>query len=235
MNFWQLLKRTIAGIAAGFAAMIGCMIVWMILFPENDSAAGIGLICLVVGLFVAFKVGLKGVTPKPKQAPTQPAPISAPPKKDPPKPSASSELTFPVAGVSFREKAILALAEESEDYKWTKKEIIDECFTDHKIWRYHWRARPVELIPEPDNPYDPNAVKVVVDGAHIGYIKRESCKQILQLLAEDHIRHISCTIGGGPYKAVWEEYDDDADKTTYTLERDEFPIWAKVKITEKKG
>lgn len=235
MNFWQLLKRVVAGIAAGFAAMMGCAFVWVILFPGDDSPAGIGLICLVVGLFVAFKVGLKGMKPQPKQAPTQPAPISAPPKKDPPTPSASGEQTFPVAGVSFREQSILALAEESEDYKWTKKEIIDECFTDRKIWRYHWRARPVELIPEPDNQYDPNAVKVVVDGAHIGYIKRESCKRVLQLLSEDRIRHISCTIGGGPYKAVWEEYDDDKDKTTYTLERDEFPIWAKVKITEKKG
>jgi len=34
---------------------------------------------------------------------------------------------------------------------------------------------------------------------------------------------------------VWEEYDDEKDRDTYRLERDEFPIWAKVKITEKKG
>lgn len=238
MNFWELLKRTIAGIAAGFAAMMGCAFVWVILFPGDDSPAGLGLTWLVVGLTVALKVGLKGMKPQPKQTPPTPAPALNPSKQEPPKTAAhaaSGELIFPVAGVSFREKAIIALAEESEEYQYTKKEIIDECFTDYKIWRYHWRKRPVELVPEPDNPYDPNAVKVVVDGAHIGYIKRESCKRVLQLLAEDRIRNISCTIGGGPYKAVWEEYDDEKDRNTYRLERDEFPIWAKVKITEKKG
>lgn len=238
MNFWQLLKRTIAGIAAGFAAMMGCAFVWVILFPGDDSPAGIGLICLVVGLFVAFKVGLKGMKPKSKQTPTQPASTPEPPKPEPPKPAAPAQpegTTYLVAGVSFREHDILEMAEESSEYTWSKKEIIDMCYTNDKLWRYCWDPKQVELVPEPDNQYDPNAVKVMVDGVHIGYIKKGSCKHVLRLLAEDRIRRITCTIGGGPYKVVWEEYDDEKDRDVYTLEKDEAPIWAKLKIVEEKG
>lgn len=238
MNFWQLLKRTIAGIAAGFAAMMGCAFVWVILFPGDDSPAGIGLICLVVGLFVALKVGLKGMKPKSKQTPTQPASTPEPPKPEPPKPAAPAQpegTTYLVAGVSFREHDILEMAEESSEYTWSKKEIIDMCYTNDKLWRYCWDPKQVELVPEPDNQYDPNAVKVMVDGVHIGYIKKGSCKHVLRLLAEDRIRRITCTIGGGPYKVVWEEYDDEKDRDVYTLEKDEAPIWAKLKIVEEKG
>nr|DAH33234.1 MAG TPA: hypothetical protein [Caudoviricetes sp.] len=233
MNFWQLLKRVVAGIAAGFAAMIGCMIVWMILFPENDSSAGIGLICLVVGLFVALKVGLKGMKPKPKQAPTQPISTPEPPK--PPAPAKSDENIFPVAGVSFREDAIIKLARKNSNYSLSKSDIIDMGMTDKEIFRYRWGTRPAELVPEPDNPHDSNAVKVMVDGVHIGYIKAVSCEHVLQLLEDDRIRRVTCEIGGGPYKEVSEDFDYKTLDSTYSLDRGEYPIWAKVKITEKKG
>ena len=243
MNFWQLLKRAIAGIAAGLAAMIGCMIVWMILFPENDSSAGIGLICLVVGLFVALKVGLKGMKAQPKQTPTQPASMLEPPKSEPPKPLnpkpaapvESDDNIFPVAGVSFREDAIIKLARKNSNYSLSKSDIIDMGMTDKEIVRYRWGTRPAELVPEPDNPHDSNAVKVMVDGVHIGYIKAVSCEHVLQLLANDRIRRVTCEIGGGPYKEVSEDFDYKTLDSTYSLDRGENPIWAKVKITEKKG
>ena len=233
MNFWQLLKRAIAGIAAGFAAMIGCMIVWMVLFPADDSSAGIGLICLVVGLFVALKIGLKGMKPQPKQAPTQP--ISTPEPTKPPAPAESDENIFPVAGVSFREDAIIKLARKNSNYSLSKSDIIDMGMTDKEIFRYRWGTRPAELVPEPDNPHDSNAVKVLVDGVHIGYIKAVSCEHVLQLLKDDRIRRVTCEIGGGPYKEVSEDFDYKTLDSTYSLDRGENPIWAKVKITEKKG
>jgi HIRAN domain. len=32
----------------------------------------------------------------------------------------------------------------------------------------------IELVREPDNKYDPNAVKVMCDGYHLGYLSREN-------------------------------------------------------------
>ena len=42
----------------------------------------------------------------------------------------------------------------------------------------------VNLIPEPDNPYDENAVKVVLDssGEQLGYINRHQAPDILRML-----------------------------------------------------
>jgi len=35
------------------------------------------------------------------------------------------------------------------------------------------KSSKVQIIPEPTNPYDKNALKVVIDGTHVGYIKKE--------------------------------------------------------------
>jgi hypothetical protein len=60
---------------------------------------------------------------------------------------------------------------------------------------------PVRLIPEPDNPYDPNAIAVHVaaDGQiyHCGYIPRELAKDIAPLLEGESIDcNIEAITGG---------------------------------------
>ena len=175
----------------------------------------------------------------PKPEPPKPEPQKQEPQKqEPPKqpaPAKSDENIFPVAGVSFREDAIIKLARKNSNYSLSKSDIIDMGMTDKEIFRYRWGTRPAELVPEPDNPHDSNAVKVMVDGVHIGYIKAVSCEHVLQLLKDDRIRRVTCEIGGGPYKEVSEDFDYKTLDSTYSLDRGENPIWAKVKITEKKG
>lgn len=39
----------------------------------------------------------------------------------------------------------------------------------------------VELVAEPTNPYDPNAIQVLCDGTHIGYIARDRTADIFRL------------------------------------------------------
>lgn len=42
------------------------------------------------------------------------------------------------------------------------------------------------LEPEPSNPYDPNAVKIIFGlGAHIGYVSKEACEDVLAVIASD--------------------------------------------------
>lgn len=43
------------------------------------------------------------------------------------------------------------------------------------------------MIEEPDNPEDPNAIKVVMDGEPIGYIKAGSCARVKKLIREERI------------------------------------------------
>jgi hypothetical protein len=57
------------------------------------------------------------------------------------------------------------------------------------------------LIPEPENPYDPNAVKVVIQGKHVGHLSREVATVFLPVARRIH--ELGCdaqcaaVIGGG--------------------------------------
>ncbi len=131
---------------------------------------------------------------------------------------------FKVAGVTNYTKAFLAIGEKNDDYDLSNAEIKQEYGDGDRIFQYEFLPSKVELIPEPENEYDPNAVMVVVDGEKIGYIKKGNCTHVKNLLAQEGAR-VSVEIGGGKYKDVLE--DDDR----LTVERDEMPFWARVSIT----
>lgn len=60
------------------------------------------------------------------------------------------------------------------------------------------------LIAEPDNPHDPLAVKVVVDGHHVGYLKRGTTRAWHQrALREGPINCEAMIVGG------WDRGSDD--------------------------
>ncbi len=137
---------------------------------------------------------------------------------------------YPVAGITHYEKNIRLLSIENPDYSMSKHECVECCMTDIKIWKYSFHTVAVELIPEPTNEHDPNAIKVVVDGMHIGYIQADCCQYVKNLLETNSIRRISCNIGGGPYKCISEDYDWEKDKEIYTVERDNVPYTAVILI-----
>lgn len=137
-----------------------------------------------------------------------------------------------VAGTSFRLKEIQSLGVENSDYNLTKREMIDECLIGERVYRTDFYASKVELIPEPENPHDPRAIRVEADGVHIGYIKSGSCAHIHKLLNEDKIESIKCEMGGGRYKILLEDYDEDGNEV-YEFERDEAPFYASLYIKIK--
>lgn len=166
-------------------------------------------------------------------APSQPAAEKTTPAEAAQNPNVK---TYKVAGMSHYLENLLSLADENPTYTYCKRELIDEDLVDMRIWQYKFYPVRTELVPEPDNPYDPNAIKVVVDGAHVGYIKRGSCAHLLKLISENRIGRISCLIGGGNYKQLFEDFEDDpwsADpKTVYTLEKDSLEYFVHLKIEE---
>lgn len=149
-----------------------------------------------------------------------------------PEPIEEQYETHRVAGVSFRQKQILTLAEENPEYDVSKKELLDPFsykLHGRRIYQYTFNPMNVELVPEPENPQDPNAIKVIVDNVHVGYIKREANSHINQLISEDRIDYIKAFIGGGKYKCV--DYDPFKDKDVY--EADETTIFVELKIYTK--
>lgn len=180
---------------------------------------------------------VQGTTPKPapqQTAPQQTIQQAIPQKASTPAPVDASPRPkverHRVAGTSFYLSAIQSLGVENSDYDKNKRELIEEGLVDERIYRTDFFPLVTTLEPEPDNPEDPKAIKVVVDGVHIGYIKAGSCAHIHKALRDGRIKSIKSEIQGGKYKIILEDFNEDGD-STYTLERDEIPLYADIFIT----
>lgn len=133
---------------------------------------------------------------------------------------------FHVTGVSFRENDIEDLGTENSEYEMSKSEIVESGLEEERIYKFLYAPQQVELVPEPENPHDPNAIKVCMDGVHVGYIKKGSISRVKNLLAGGG--KVSGEITGGPYKYVY--MDEDSDK--YELERGTAPYSVVISITK---
>lgn len=137
--------------------------------------------------------------------------------------------THNVAGVNYRVDNLMQLASENPEYHMSKTELIESGMEGQYIYRYDFLSQPVELIDEPDNPYDPKAIKVVVAGQHIGYIKRGSTGRVRNLRKSGRIIKIYAEIGGGSYKYLrynedgsdYDIDDDDVDENDFDVDDDD--------------
>lgn len=62
-----------------------------------------------------------------------------------------------------------------------------------------WRSKlkpgkELELIAEPDNPHDPDAVAIYRKGVHLGYVPGDGNATIAQLLRFGHANVLECRI-----------------------------------------
>lgn len=245
-SFRTLLKKVLIGICVWFVTMILLAVIGSIIWPVDSGKTMSPIYSLVVVLLpilLAFRAaGVKirsKENSKKEEAYVENIKIESPPQKPvieqtPVDNQADFKMRkYRVAGTSFRTESIVNVATENPDYELSKKELIENGMTDERVWEYKFYPTSVRLVPEPDNPNDPNAIKVIVDGEHIGYIKSGSCAHLLKVIQEDRILDISCEMGGGPYKYVSEEYDEDKDKDVYILERDKTNFFAELTIREK--
>lgn len=127
-----------------------------------------------------------------------------------------------VAGTTYHLDAIMELAEDNPDYDMTQREIIDAGMEEERIYQYTFPDSPVELVDDPDNEQDPNAIKVLVAGQHIGYIKRGSTCRIHKLQRSGRVLGVTAEIYGGRYKIVrcveeyqMQHYEMDRDESLY--------------------
>lgn len=128
---------------------------------------------------------------------------------------------FRITGMSYYTDDIMEnLATENDDYLLSKRDLIDSYCDGDKIFKYEFENTPLELVPEPDNEYDPNAIKVVVNGTKIGYIKKGSTTHLKNLLESPDFSGKSIEIYGGKYKQVCDD----------TIETDEMKIRADLEI-----
>jgi len=230
-----------------------CVIVLFVSFalPSSmgETPAMIGSIAMILGLsalIVCIVTGIKAkhkpkidpaltealsaqAKPAPTPAPTsapipQPAPAAATPAPAAPKNATTSERVH-VRGLDHYTDNIIAVAIENPDYDLTKSELIEEC-PDEKVWQYYFNVKG-DLVPEPDNPHDPNAIMVQADGRCIGYVPKGSTSHIRKLMESGRIQSMSLDIGGGKYKEI---YEDEEEEDKYEMDRGSRPFSAVLEL-----
>lgn len=173
------------------------------------------IIILVIVLVVLYNQGKKNKdTTKEEVGATIEPEMNVAKRKQPVK-----RMNFPVVGLNYEnrrkllkgiiqrhKKEGLFMFELYEGY--TNKQIIEDYLD--KVYEITDSLSGCIIEKEDDNPYDENALRVMVsdvDGTyhHIGYVPREYCVEIRDLM-ESYRMLIGNTITGGKYKQV--VYDD---------------------------
>lgn len=172
----------------------------------------------------------------PTSSPQDPTPEPPNPEPLKPEPLTSTPQSkvehHRIAGTSFRLDAIKELLDENPDYLLNKRELIDQGLTDERIYKLEVYNHSAVLEPEPENPTDPKAIKVLTEGVHIGYIKAGSCAHIHKALREGRIERAEIEIKGGEYKILLGDVDEDGE-SVYSLERATVPFSAVLSLTLK--
>lgn len=93
-------------------------------------------------------------------------------------------------------KDIMELVEKNEDYKLSKKTLIEDVRDDEKIYEYELNATAKCCIG------GGGEIQVFVSDTYIGDIKKGSRAKVKKLLESGTIQRIDAEVSGGNYKIL---------------------------------
>ena len=118
-------------------------------------------------------------------------------------PPLTNQFGFTVAGTNYRMDNIIRLATPMKKWDMTNEQLLAK-YPGKKIYRYYFIMEPVQLVPEPTNPKDPNAIMVLINNIHVGYVPSECCAQVSRYLSSGPVS-LSAKVSGGEYKMVYND------------------------------
>ena len=191
-----------------------CLLFGIILFPLGSPVGGV--ILLLLGALNVFN-GVRKPKPEPETVPT-------PVKKE--------ICAFTVAGFDYYQDALKEfLYRENPEYSYSKSDLID--MEDERIYEYEPYIGYPDLVPEPDNKYDSNAIAVLLEGTRVGYVPRKYQESVAPYLTDDSVSR-EIEIYGGKYKVLQlgEDYDErlEPKASDYTITRDSTSYKASVRL-----
>lgn len=147
------------------------------------------ILALILGLALLAWAALPFLKKKKKTAPSVQTSLEY---------SGEDPLSFDAVGMEYRRDAILSLAESSRAFDYPDDKFLEKYPDGRRIYKYSFQGLTGELVPEPTNPHDPDAIKVQLNGVHVAYVPAILCKDVLALLKSGYSPRI--TVKGGPYK-----------------------------------
>jgi len=139
-----------------------------------------------------------------------------------------------VAGSSFYQKEIKELLKNHCYYEryngYTNSDIKEngDGYIEWEIPSDTCNHCNVEFIEEPDNEFDKNAIKVLIENIHVGYIPKKYIKRFKNI--SNDIILTTLEIHGGKYKEVEYDYDSDKNMISTNSKNLSFEIYVKYKI-----
>lgn len=90
----------------------------------------------------------------------------------------------------------------------TNKEILEHGEDVYEVDIYG--SDDISFKQEPDNPFDPSAIKVIHDEiGHVGYVPKDLTKKVWNIVSSEH--DIEWKLVGGKFKYI--DYEEDKVKT----------------------
>lgn len=94
-------------------------------------------------------------------------------------------------------KEVMEIVDKNEDYKLSKKALIEDCRDDEKIFEYELLATPTFCIG------GGGEIQVLAHNVHIGDIKQgRSTERIKKLIESGNIKDATARVSGGQYKIL---------------------------------
>lgn len=184
---------------------------WSIVFllaslPATSISDSLVIVCLFIAIILFVSTLIKRI----KRKKTTKQAESAQPQ--PQKPKYTTE-SIKVAGTSFYQDAIESLGTPNDDYSTPKKVFIETFGEGEKVFEYDFNP-DIELIPEPTNEHDKNAIRVEADDELIGYVPRDKTAYVRGLMEADKLYYIGAEIEGGKYKTLIDD-EIESDRMDY--------------------
>ena len=150
-----------------------------------------------------------------------------PPQEEPKRPKGIIKTQrHKLDNVEAHMKEIMELVEENEDYKLSKKALIEDARENEKIYQYELSEKAELLFGGGVEP-----IQVFVGDVHIGDIKKGSRAKVKKLIESGTIQKIEAEVSGGNYKIV--RYDSGRDKYFYDSLEDAFCITIEITYREE--
>lgn len=133
---------------------------------------------------------------------------------------------FSVTGTKYNQDNIKSVLKRNANYDLTKVQLkkIEGCVYEYEqITTF----KDVQVVEEPDNEYDPNAVKVLYKGVCVGYIKKGITSRVKNLLKKPN--KIELHLYGGNYKG-WDVDGYNGDREVKTFMSEKGDIKCKISI-----
>lgn len=127
---------------------------------------------------------------------------------------------YKVAGITYHIDDIMeSLASENDDFLLSRSELRQEYVDGDRVDQFTFDIQHAELVEEPDNPHDPNAIRIDADGVTIGYVSKNDQKEVLaKMHSEDYLGIEITELHNGLYWDISETEDGKLE-----INKDEYP------------